>query len=258
MNELSESFNEYFEIVCADTPELLNEAYKIRFHSYCLEQKVPDFEAEKYPDGLETDDYDEHSVHCLLRNRNLDKYIGTVRLVLNNPNDPTALFPVEQYARSLFDQNKINPDLLPRIHTAEISRLCILNDYRIRKGENNSANSNIEKFITKDSDRRTFPHPILGLMVAIMRMTVRHNITHWYAGMENDLNKRLSMLGLGLTPIGPLLEYHGKRKPYLGIVNDVMNSIYGRNRDIWGLLTEEGQLWPAPGEDQANNISNIL
>jgi len=255
MTELSRSFDEYFEVIPADTPELLEKAYRIRYQSYCLEERVPDFEAEKYPDGLETDLYDKRSVHSLLRNRQMDKFVGTVRLVLHDPADPRAQFPVEEFAKEYFDNQLINPDELPRINTAEISRLCVLSNYRIRKGELNSKKNNIEKFITKDNDRRSFPHPLLGLMVAIMRMTVQHSITHWYAGMEPELNKKLNMLGLCLTPIGPLLEYHGKRNPYLGIVNEVMNNAYTINHDIWSLLTSNGTIWPAPTAEYLNSVN---
>ena len=257
MNELSRSFDEYFEVISADTPQLLEEVFRVRYQAYCLEERVPDFEAEKYPDGLESDVFDERSVHSLLRHRHMDKYVGTVRLVLCDANNPRALFPVEEYASDFFDTNIIRPDELPRINTAEISRLCILNDYRIRKGEHNSPRGNIEKLITKDNERRIFPHPLLGLMVAIMRMTVKHDITHWYAGMEPELNKRLRMLGLGLMPIGPLLEYHGKRNPYLGIVNDVMKNIHSENISIWELLTDNGTIWPAPSKDDLSQINVI-
>ena len=255
MNELSRSFDEYFEVIPADTPELLKEAYRIRYQSYCLEEHVPDFEAEKYPDGLETDQYDKRSVHSLLRHKHMNSYVGTVRLVLHDPEDPRAQFPVEEFAREYFDNQLVNPDELPRINTAEISRLCVLSNYRIRKGELNSKENNVEKFITRSNDRRTFPHPLLGLMVAIMRMSVKHNITHWYAGMEPELNKRLNMFGLHLIPIGPLLEYHGKRNPYLGHVGEVMNNAYINNRNVWELLTVNGTIWPAPTPEYLDSVN---
>jgi len=246
MNRLLKSFNDYFEVIPADTPELLEQAYRLRFKSYCIEDKVPGFDEEKYPDGLEHDKYDEHSAQCLLKHRGIDNYVGLVRLVLNDPADPQSLFPIEEQTQQYFDENIISLQDLPRAKTAEITRLCVLNEYRLRRGELNSLFGDIDNISHEGKDRRSFPHPFLGLMVAIMQMSVQHNITHWYAGMEPKLNRRLAKFGLQLTPIGPLVEYHGQRQPYLGVIHDVMKNIYIEQRNIWGLLTDEGSIYPPP------------
>lgn len=246
MNKLLNSFNEYFEVIPTDTPELLEQAFRLRYRSYCIEDRVPDFEAEKYPDGLEFDKYDQRSVQCLLRQKEMGFLVGVVRLVLHDPDNEEALFPVEEYAGQYFDDNVFQRQDLPRSRTAEISRLCILSEYRLRKDELNSLYGNIDGLRHSGKDRRQFPHPILGLMVAIMRMSVQNGITHWYAGMDPKLNKRLSMLGLDLTRIGPIVSYHGQRRPYIGVIEKVMKIAYASHRDIWGLLTDEGSIYPVP------------
>ena len=60
-------------------------------------------------------------------------------------------------------------------------------------------------------NRGIIHQPFLGLLVAVMRMTVQRGITHWYAGMEQALHIRLASFGLKLTPIGPPVEYPSSR-----------------------------------------------
>jgi N-acyl amino acid synthase of PEP-CTERM/exosortase system len=83
-------------------------------------------------------------------------------------------------------------------------------------------------------------------MVATMRMSVEHGVTHWLAGMEPRLNRMLERFGLQLTPIGPEIEYHGIRRPYLGRVCDVMQNAYYTNRPVWDLLSDRGRLYTRP------------
>jgi N-acyl amino acid synthase of PEP-CTERM/exosortase system len=88
-------------------------------------------------------------------------------------------------------------------------------------------------------------------MAAVSRMTVDHGVTHWFAGMEPVLNRLLSRFSLQLTPVGPLFSYPGMpgvRQPYLNPVQEVMDRAYGRHRDVWVLLTQNGKLLPPAKE----------
>src|SRR4051794_41125912 len=74
---LLNSFTKWFDIVPANTPALLREAYALRFQVYCVENPFED--PDEHPDGLETDAYDSHSVHSLLVHRERREVAGTVR-----------------------------------------------------------------------------------------------------------------------------------------------------------------------------------
>ena len=67
MNDIAAAFHEYFEIVTADTPELRKEVFSLRYRILCVKECIPGFETEKYPDELERDEYDNHSIHLLLK-----------------------------------------------------------------------------------------------------------------------------------------------------------------------------------------------
>lgn len=247
-NELIDAFNEYFQLIIADTPELKEEVFRLRYQVYCQEIKLPGFESWKFPRGLEIDEYDADSVHCLLRHRPSGKMAGTVRLVLADPDNPNRPFPIEACAARYFDRNLVDPASLPRRNIAEISRLILAKDFRSRKGERRTAygaDNNVSRS-GLGNERRHFPHPILGLFVAVVRMSAERGISYWYAAMEPILNRLLRRFKLDLTSIGPVMEYSGPRQPHLDSIDHVLAKAYERHREVWELLTDCGKVWSAP------------
>src|SRR5688500_9081421 len=121
MNDVVAAFHEYFEIIDADSPELLREVFRLRYHVLCREQRLPGFNASCYPDGYERDSFDNHSSHILLQHRPSGDFVGTARLILPDPGNPLKPFPIEQHTH--FDPTLFNIDSLNRFQTAEISRL---------------------------------------------------------------------------------------------------------------------------------------
>jgi N-acyl amino acid synthase of PEP-CTERM/exosortase system len=63
------------------------------------------------PDSMETDAYDAHSAHCLLRSKANDEYVGCIRLVFARPDDP---LPVEQLCAATIDRTLVDPAKIPR------------------------------------------------------------------------------------------------------------------------------------------------
>lgn len=248
MNDLIAAFDEYFELIAADTPELKKEVFHLRYQVYCLELKLPGFEPWRFSRELEIDEYDARSVHYLMRHLPSGKMAGTVRLVLADPKDPNRPFPIEVFAADHFYRSVIDPIKLPRRHVAEISRLVLAKDFRSRKGEHCMAygTGNNIRNIKVPEGRRHFPHPILGLFVAVYRISAEYGITHLYAGMEPTLNRMLVRFGMDLKPIGPDIEYYGPRQPYLGVADRMLAKIHEQRRDVWELLTSCGQVWPMP------------
>ncbi|MDD1617696.1 MAG: hypothetical protein CG439_2784 [Methylococcaceae bacterium NSP1-2] len=58
-----DAFNNYFEMIPANTDELKQEVYKLRYQVYCLERNFLEPDA----NGVEHDEYDHHSSHYLIR-----------------------------------------------------------------------------------------------------------------------------------------------------------------------------------------------
>ena len=271
MNDSYNGFQSFFEIVVADTPELLEAVYRIRYQVLCVQNTFPDMNADDFPNQLEKDEYDDHSCHALLRFKSTGQYIGTVRLILIDPKNPEKLFPVEintQIDSQLCDLKKIK-----RQETAEISRFVIASQFDRRKGErrksddresnesttrrsdynesrrstmrssDRESNGNIVRS-EKDrraTDRRSTPHLSLLLMACVMRLSVKHNIKHRISAMEPALNRLLRFYGLNFHCAGPAVNYHGIRRPYCIKVEEILSRMYKENYESWEVLTECGK-----------------
>ncbi|MBS0176495.1 MAG: PEP-CTERM/exosortase system-associated acyltransferase, partial [Nitrospira sp.] len=117
---LGSGFKRYFRIDAALDTALLDQAYHLRHEVYCEDLK---YEAER-PGRRETDQFDAHSVHCLLRTvERPHQPVGCTRIVLANPADPDLPLPFEQTCAHTLDRSIIDPAKLPRDRIAEISRL---------------------------------------------------------------------------------------------------------------------------------------
>jgi len=245
MNDIEAAFHQYFEIVDADTPELLEAVFNLRFRILCVHNTFPDFSRSKFPDELESDEYDSHSVHFLLRHRPSGTFIGTTRLILPHPQDPESKFPTERHTQ-FFPGFTLSPSI--RKHTAEISRFAILSDFFKRKSEHYTLAGPVD-IPTQPAgtlhERRRFPHPMLGLAVGVIQLCAKYNIHHWLSSMDPALNKLLGFYSLQLTPVGPSTDYHGSRTPYYACLFDVLDRMYQNHRAIWELVTDHGNIWPA-------------
>src|SRR5579864_9641579 len=110
-------YAQYFDILRADTPELLDEAYRLRYQVYCIEH--PFENPAEHRNGREMDIDDDRSVHALLRHRRSGAFAGTVRVILPTPGEPQRLLPMQ---RVLASQQSGLIDCFPRATTAEVSR----------------------------------------------------------------------------------------------------------------------------------------
>ena len=239
-NDLLSAFDEYFEVITADSPELLEEVFRLRYTVMCIEKRLPGFEPLHYPDGLETDDYDRHSHHILLKHRPSGSFIGGARLIFPDPSNPGKPFPVEQHTQ--IDSALIDTSKLSRQHTVEISRFIVLGEFSRRREERRRSAPWAVGEEREPSNRRRFPHPMLAIVVGIMRLGVRQGVTHWLSAMEPALNRLLSLYGLQLDPIGPLADYHGPCRPYYAEISKVLDRVHTNNRPIWELITDQGKV----------------
>ena len=242
MNDLVAAFNEYFEIIDANSPELLRDVFRVRYQVLCVEQRAPGFDPSSYPEQMESDEYDRHSSHILLVHRPSGAYVGTSRLILSDPFDACKPFPTERHM--LLDPALIDMGKLPRQRVGEISRLFVLRQFCRRKEEleGQSGLTDIKSAVVQH--QRRFPHPVLALAVGIIRMSVKHNVNHWLSVMEPALNRLLGLYGLQLDPVGPLTEHHGRRRPYYVNLTKMLDRMHKDHNQIWELVTDYGRVSP--------------
>jgi N-acyl amino acid synthase of PEP-CTERM/exosortase system len=255
-NDVVAAFNEYFEVIDADSSELLSQVFRLRYQVLCVEQRAPGFEASNYPDEMESDEYDRHSSHILLRHRPSGEFVGTARLILPDPLNPKKLFPTEQHM--CLDPALIDTSKLTRQNMGEISRLVVARRFSRRSDEPLQLLDNgtsIQKWVP--TKRRRFPHPILALAVGIIGMSVEHNITHWLSVMEPALNRLLGLYGLQLDPVGPLINHHGMRRPYYVNLIRMLDRMCKNHHQFWELVSDYGRVVPVRREPAPDLVSNI-
>ena len=259
-------FNQYFEVIPADTPKRLLQSHQLRYRVYCQEGRIIGFNPNDYPEELEFDRYDDRAVHSLLIHKASGHVAGTVRLILPISGNPDAKFPVENHVGdALLSRQVFLEKGFSRSRVGEISRLIIAPEFRMRKGENLSVHGLVdntdhlqqegtqqqglasgESQDLKDTGiyHRQFPHTILGLFVAIVRMSAENGLSHWYAGMEPILARLLRGFGVYFEPISPIMDYYGPCRCYFGNILEVMEGIYRTNIELWELLTDKGAFFP--------------
>src|SRR5215831_8836460 len=87
--EFLSCYRQHFEVVRADTPALLDEAYRLRYQVYCVENSYEN--RAQQVNGRERDAYDDRSVHSLLIHRRSGAAAGTVRVILPGTDREAAL-----------------------------------------------------------------------------------------------------------------------------------------------------------------------
>ena len=215
--QLHKHFQSYFQVVPAVNDDLVCEAQRIRHQVYCEELGWEPTTA----DGLEKDEYDANSLHCLLRSLSRDKYIGCIRLVLPTESDTGLALPFQQTCNGRLDNGHPDPVAMQQCAVAEVSRLAITSDYRRRRYEKGRPASLGEDSTAAD-ERRKFPYIPVGLYLGMLHMAVRNDIKTVYFLTEPLLAKHFNRLGGKLTPIGEGVEHRGVRVPYVMDVHEVL------------------------------------
>jgi N-acyl amino acid synthase of PEP-CTERM/exosortase system len=209
-------FDEQFEAVLADTPQAREIHYRIRFHVYCLETGYEDPLA--YPNGLEQDQWDEHSAHFLVRRRDDGEWIGAMRLVLPGEKQ----LPIE----SVCALDPTVSSAAPAQRIAEVSRLCIVEHYRRRTAEQqvpyeivdadpgrrqHTLPFEVEK---RSAQRRHGAEIMFGLFCAAAEYSRELGIDHWFFLTSPVLCRIVERYGVPLIPAGESCLHHGERRPY--------------------------------------------
>ena len=228
MLQLHRHFNAYFQVVPAITPELVREAQMIRHDVYSAELGWEPTSQ----DGLESDDCDSRSFHCLLKAVRSQRYIGCVRLIMPLQGDQEMALPIQQVCRGKLDTGYPEPQSLLRQEAAEVSRLAIVGEYRRRKNEQGAPIAIAEEDYSLKG-RRRFPYIPVGLYIGMLHVASFHGIKYLYILTEPLLAIHFSRLGGKLQPIGEAVEHRGKRKPYLMDVDSVLRH---SNMLLWPLI----------------------
>jgi N-acyl amino acid synthase of PEP-CTERM/exosortase system len=226
---IAEHFTQVLKPEFASTELLRKEVFKIRHNVYCEELA---FENQK-DDGLETDEFDPHSIFALIKHKPTDNYTSCVRVVRSTHDD--ELLPIEKYCYGAIQNKEYDPKNFKREEIGEFSRLAVKADFRRRKTDRfkGSAIGAISEVSYSESELRCFPFIAIGLYMAAATLAIDSGIKHAFVMMEPRLARSMKFVGINYLQIGEPIDYHGLRAPYyinpeifLGNLSSGFKSLY--------------------------------
>ena len=156
---------------------------------------------------------DEQSFIYLLRHNPSGEYVGTIRVFFVNHRTPIQQIPLQMYGHV----EGVEP-LVAQYPVCEISRLALASD--LPSYENISA-LRLRTYLT------------VGLMSTIGTNIFLYHSNNIFSIMEPALHRILKRQGINFHPIGPAVEYYGKRIPHMIKREELITE----SKDILGEIT---------------------
>jgi N-acyl amino acid synthase of PEP-CTERM/exosortase system len=231
---LGAGFSKYFRVLPAVDDAQRRVVYKIRHDVYCKELG---YETTR-PDGLECDEHDASSVHCLLETVDSAEPVGCVRLILVNPNEPQSPLPFERLCEGTLDRSAIDMVRLDRAKIAEVSRLAIVSRYRRRRGED-KVPIGIDDSDFGTAERPRFPYIAAGLYLGMIAQARHHGLEMLFMLTERRLARQLSRLGVKLQTIGEPIEHRGVRYPSMMRVQEIIDGFNVFVKPLFAVIAGE-------------------
>lgn len=210
-------------------------SYNIRYQVYCKE-----FGFEAPPDNhlqQETDEYDQQSLHCLLIHNQSQRPAGTVRLVISDRQQP---LPFWKYCHQAIDTQLFDPQALRADQVVEFSRAAIIADFRRREKQSGGINDNVS---TIHRERRYSDFPVIPvcLFIAALAMFADSQADFGVAMMEPKLHRLLRKVGINFQSIGRVIDYHGRRAPYIIRRDAVPDQLPDDVQALFAVIREQWQ-----------------
>ena len=230
-DSLFDVYSRHFMTVPANGADLRERFYRLRYQVYCVENPFED--AATHPDGLETDEFDEHSIQSLLIHIPTGMVAGGIRIILPQREGAPRDMPVWRICdREAYAQRDLH---LPVSRTAEVSRNAVSKEFRHHFAHHCGGG---------DELRRIIPHISLGLLGAVIRMCAENGITHVCAAMEPPMLRMFARLGVHFLKLGGPVDYHGTRQPAYADLDSLLARTFVERPDVWAIMTKRGAYWP--------------
>jgi N-acyl amino acid synthase of PEP-CTERM/exosortase system len=218
---LGQGFEKLFELTVALTESDIDQVHRIRHDVYCRDLAWEPVR----PDGRESDAYDRHAYHCLLRRRGTGEPVGCTRLIVARPDDPDYPLPFENSCSGALDRSIADPAQMARETLGEVSRLAVQSTFRQRKGEATEAASIADGDFADGGHNRRFPFIPVSLYLGAAAIARHLGIENVFVLTEPRLARHFGRIGFDIQPVGNAIEHHGVRVPSLLSSSKVVASL---------------------------------
>lgn len=185
---------------------LMEKIYRLRFDVYARQCKF--IREEDYPQQLESDEYDRHSVHFAALDRS-GKVLATTRIILTDE----KMSPLLKAFPQLSDSCSFRPGSIVEVSRFIIcKKSCYPENFAPRLSRHGKPGSVLRAYV------------VHGLFQAVYEEVKSRGITYWCALMEKSLQQLLKIYGFRTACLGQYVDMYGPVKPYLGTVADFEQS----------------------------------
>lgn len=211
MSNLGDKFQQWFELIPAFDEATLDQVFRLRHEVYCRDLGWEPVRQ----DGRESDEFDRHSFHCLLRSRKTGEAVGCTRLIVARPEMPQYPLPFEVSCADVLDRSIVDPAHVPRDTLGEVSRLAISRTFRQRKGEATVPASLTDDDFSAYGPNTRFPFIPVSLYLGAAAIAQRVGVEHVFVLTEPRLASHFVKIGFDIQSIGGPIEHRGVRVPSL-------------------------------------------
>jgi N-acyl amino acid synthase of PEP-CTERM/exosortase system len=187
---------------------------------------------------LESDEFDRHSIHCLLRKRDTADPVGCTRLILTRPEDPYYPLPFEDSCRDTLDRTIVDPASMARDSLCEVSRLAVLNTFRQRKGETSTPVSIADDDFAARGGTSRFPFVPVSLYLGAAAIARHFDIENVFVLTEPRLASHFVRIGFDIKPVGGPIEHRGTRVPSLLSSSKVVQGLRPMIQPLYAVIEE--------------------
>jgi len=235
-DSLAEKFLQYFQVELATSAEDKQAIFEVRYRVYCEEFQ---YEAgERFPDKAEFDEYDERSLHCLIRHKSSGVTAGCVRLVPTT-GDAGDLLPFEKYCAESIDWDFFKSINTERQAMAEVSRLAVDGAFRRRSGESATRFGQKNAVDFSAAEKRSFSLIAISALLACASMAKLSGRTDVFAMMEPFLPRLVKPSGISWQQAGKTIEYHGERALYYTTTQSVIDNLVPGLKELYEAIHQE-------------------
>lgn len=243
----TERFNNDFQLKKAIKHTERNTVYRLRHQVYCEELGYEPVR----PERIEYDNYDKHSVHCLLEHRTSQTPAGTLRMI--GCYTGTEHLPIEHYFLEQFTRPELAPSAFARDSICELSRLAVAAAFRKNvQSQQNPALSQLAA-VSEPDHQAHYRYISAGLYLAALEQARVMQLKHAYAAVAPALARMLNRVGFQFEQISHPIELNGKRAAYYLDIERSLQTLCTDYQLLWQVLAE--QLQQAVAADTYTNTS---
>ena len=232
--DLGERFSLLFELAPALDERSLDQVFRIRHDVYCRDLG---WESTRQ-DGRESDAFDAHSYHCLLRRRDTGEPVGCTRLIVPRADDPSALLPFEDTCRDVLDRSIVDPMQIARDTLGEVSRLAVVSGFRRRKGEASGPVPIGDDDFAAHGGGDRFPFIPISLYLGAAATALRVGVEHVFVLTEPRLARHFERIGFDIRPVGGAVEHHGMRVPSVLSMTKLVQTLRPMIRPLYDVIEQ--------------------